>query len=398
MEFKFTDEQIMIRDTAEAFVSEVSTSAAVRSAMLEPAGYDADLWRQISGELFWQALPIPEALGGLGLGYVELAATLEQTGRFLLCSPLVATAAFAVPAIRLAANAAQQELYLGRVLEGQVATLAHAGAQTHGSQVDVQATVSDQGVYLNGVSRRVLNGQTADFFIVAAQETFASGEQGLSLWFVDSGTQGLTVKALPTMDQTRRLAELRFENLVLSPEQRLGGVAASQEPLQEQRQCQAQLLNSILDLAAIAVSAEQVGGAQQSLDISVAYIKERVQFGRTIASYQAIKHKCADMMLKAESARSGLYYAACIADEFLAGSCDAETLAEAASISKAYSSEAFFFNAGCGIQLHGGVGITSEYDIQLYFKRARALESFLGNASEHRERLAKQLLDSEVSL
>ena len=163
-------------------------------------------------------------------------------------------------------------------------------------------------------------------------------------------------------------------------------------------QCQAQLLNSILDLAAIAVSAEQVGGAQQSLDISVAYIKERVQFGRTIASYQAIKHKCADMMLKAESARSGLYYAACIADEFLAGACDAETLAEAASISKAYSSGAFFFNAGCGIQLHGGVGITSEYDIQLYFKRAKALESFLGNASEHRERLAKQLLDSEVSL
>tara|TARA_B110000091_G_scaffold5041_1_gene4964 strand:- start:3712 stop:4728 length:1017 start_codon:yes stop_codon:yes gene_type:complete len=338
--------------------------------------------------MFWQALPIPEVLGGLGLGYVELAATLEQTGRFLLCSPLMATAAFAVPAIRLAASEEQQALYLERILEGQVATLAHAGIQTHGSQINVQANITDQGVGLNGISRHVLNGQSADFFIVAAEETFASGEQGISLWFVDRDTQGLTIKSLPTMDQTRRLAELQCDNLVLSPEQRLGAVA----------QCQAQLLNSILDLAAIAVSAEQVGGAQQSLDISVAYIKERVQFGRTIASYQAIKHKCADMMLKAESARSGLYYAACIADEFLAGACDAETLAEAASISKAYSSEAFFFNAGCGIQLHGGVGITSEYDIQLYFKRAKALESFLGNASEHRERLAKQLLDSEVSL
>ena len=388
MEFKFTDEQIMIRDTAEAFVSEVSTSAAVRSAMLEPDGYDKDLWRQISADMFWQALPIPEALGGLGLGYVELAATLEQTGRFLLCSPLMATAAFAVPAIRLAASEEQQAHYLERILEGQVATLAHVGIQTHGSHINMQAKITDQGVCLNGLSRHVLNGQSADFFIIAAEETFASGELGVSLWFVDSNTQDLTVKVLPTMDQTRRLAELQCDNLVLSPEQRLGGVA----------QCQAQLLSSILDLAAIAVSAEQVGGAQQSLDISVAYIKERVQFGRTIASYQAIKHKCADMMLKAESARSGLYYAACIADEFLAGVCDAETLAEAASISKAYSSEAFFFNAGCGIQLHGGVGITSEYDIQLYFKRAKALENFLGNASEHRERLAKKLLDSEVLL
>ena len=388
MEFLFTDEQIMIRDTAEAFVSEVSTSAAVRNAMLMPAGYDADLWRQISADMYWQALPIPEALGGLGLGYVELAATLEQTGRFLLCSPLMATAALAVPAIRLAASDKQQALYLGRILEGQVATLGYSGIQTHGSDINVQANVTDQGVCLNGISRHVLNGQSADFIIVAAKETFTSGEQGLSLWFVDSDTQGLAIKALPTMDQTRRLAELQLDNVVLSPQQRLGGVA----------QCQAELLSTILDLAAIAVSAEQVGGAQQSLDISVAYIKERVQFGRTIASYQAIKHKCADMMLKAESARSGLYYAACIADEFLAGACDTETLAEAASISKAYSSEAFFFNAGCGIQLHGGVGITSEYDIQLYFKRAKALESFLGNASEHRERLAKQLLDSGVML
>lgn len=386
MEFKFTDEQIMIRDTAEAFVSEVSTSAAVRSAMTLPAGYDADLWRQISAEMFWQALPIPESLGGLGLGYVELAATLEQTGRFLLCSPLVATAALAVPAIRLAASEEQQALYLNRILEGQVATLAHTGVQTHGGHINVQATASDQGICLNGISRHVLNGQTADFVIVAARETFADGEQGVSLWFVDTDVQSLKIESLPTMDQTRRLAELEFNNLVLSPEQRLGGVP----------QCQAQMLSSILDLGAIAMAAEQVGGAQQSLDISVAYIKERVQFGRTIASYQAIKHRCADMMLRAESARSGLYYAACIADEFLAGACDAQDLAEAASISKAYSSEAFFFNAGCGIQLHGGVGITSEYDIQLYFKRAKALESFLGNPSQHRERLAKQLLDSEV--
>lgn len=386
MEFKFTDEQLMIRDTAEAFVSEVSTSAAVRSAMALPDGYSADLWQQISTEMYWQALSIPEAMDGLGLGYVELAATLEQTGRFLLCSPLVATVALAVPAIRVAATEAQQQAYLGRILAGQVATLAYAGRQTHGNAIDVRATSTDQGIHLNGISRHVLNGQSADFVVVAAREIFADGEEGVSLWFVDCDSHGVAIKALPTMDQTRRLAEMQFDNLLLTPTQRLGGVA----------QCQRHLLDSILDLAAIAVAAEQVGGAQQALDISVAYVKERVQFGRTIASYQAIKHKCADMMLKAESARSSLYYAACIADEFLLGTISAAALAEAASITKAYSSEAFFFNAGCGIQLHGGVGITAEYDIQLYFKRANALQSFLGNASYHRERLAKQLLDSEV--
>ena len=273
MEFKFTDEQLMIRDTAEAFVSEVSTSAAVRSAMALPDGYSADLWQQISTEMYWQALSIPEAMDGLGLGYVELAATLEQTGRFLLCSPLVATVALAVPAIRVAATEAQQQAYLGRILAGQVATLAYAGRQTHGNAIDVRATSTDQGIHLNGISRHVLNGQSADFVVVAAREIFADGEEGVSLWFVDCDSHGVAIKALPTMDQTRRLAEMQFDNLLLTPTQRLGGIA----------QCQRHLLDSILDLAAIAVAAEQVGGAQQALDISVAYVKERVQFGRTIA-------------------------------------------------------------------------------------------------------------------
>ncbi|MDP4651845.1 MAG: acyl-CoA dehydrogenase family protein, partial [Haliea sp.] len=164
-------------------------------------------------------------------------------------------------------------------------------------------------------------------------------------------------------------------------------------------------LAKTLDLATVALAAEQVGVAQQALDSSVAYTMERVQFGRTIASYQAIKHKAADMMLKVEAARSAAYYAACVADEALGGnplggnplggSPLGAALAEAASIAKAYCSEAAFFNAGCGIQLHGGVGITAEYDIQLYFKRAKSAETLLGDAAWHRERLARQLLDGE---
>ncbi len=150
----------------------------------------------------------------------------------------------------------------------------------------------------------------------------------------------------------------------------------------------------MLSLATIAVAAEQVGGAQQVLDISVDYVQERVQFGRTIASYQAIKHKAADMMVKVEAGRSALYAAACIADEALNGGELGEDLNDAASVAKAWCSDAYFFNAGCGIQLHGGVGFTWEYDIQLYFKRAKSSETFLGNGAYHRERIAADLLGS----
>ena len=146
------------------------------------------------------------------------------------------------------------------------------------------------------------------------------------------------------------------------------------------------------------MAAEQLGGSQQCLDSTVAYISERVQFGRSIASYQSIKHKCADMMVKVEAARSAVYHAACVGDQFLNQTADAAGLAEAASIAKAYSSDGFFHNAGVGIQLHGGVGITAEYDIQLYFKRAKSTETFLGAADYHRERLATLLLDTQVAL
>jgi alkylation response protein AidB-like acyl-CoA dehydrogenase len=188
------------------------------------------------------------------------------------------------------------------------------------------------------------------------------------------------------MDQTRKQGQLVFDNVSVP-------VAA----LMGEQGCAWPQLKKIIDLATVAIAADQVGGAQQSLDSTVDYLQERVQFGRVIASYQAVKHKAADMMLKVEAGRSAIYYAACIADEALRGSELGEQLPEAASIAKAYCSDAYFFNAGCGIQLFGGVGFTSEYDIQLYFKRAKSTETFLGNAEYHRERLACQLLDGEAA-
>lgn len=388
MEFRFTDEQVMIRDTAEAFLKEVSTSEAVREAMTTELGYDEALWQQISQEMMWPALHIPEEFGGLGLGFVELAATLEQMGRTLLCAPFLSTVGFGVNALLVAGSEAQKQTYLGQIAEGKTATLAFMAPGSRPDARAVQATCAadGDGFVLNGEYRYVLDGHTADILVLAAREAGSEGEQGVSLFVLPADTAGVSREWLPTMDQTRKQASITLQDVKL-PADALMGAAGQAWPA----------LAKILDLATVAVAAEQVGVAQESLDSSVAYTMERVQFGRTIASYQAIKHKAADMMLKVEAGRSAAYYAACVADEALASNPLGEGLAEAASIAKAYCSEAAFFNAGCGIQLHGGVGITSEYDIQLYFKRAKSSETLLGDAAWHRERLARQLLDGDAA-
>ncbi|MBA6414260.1 acyl-CoA/acyl-ACP dehydrogenase [Parahaliea sp. F7430] len=386
MEFTFTDEQLMIRDTAEAFLAEVSTSEAVRAAMVTEAGYDPQLWQRVCEEMFWQAIHIPEEYGGMGLGYVELVAMLEQMGRYLFCSPFFSTVCLGVNALLVAANDEQKAQYLPEIVAGKTATLAFASANGGWASDSVTATFSatDNGFVLDGSYRYVTDGHSADLLIVAAREAGSEGEQGISLFVLPADSAGVSRRWLPTMDQTRKQAELNFEQVAVPASALLG----------ESGQAGAQL-EQILDLARVAIAADQVGGTQQALDITVEYLQERQQFGRVIASYQAVKHKAADMMLKAEAGRSALYYAACVADESLQGGPLADQLSEAASIAKAYCSEAYFFNAGCGIQLFGGVGFTSEYDIQLYFKRAKSTETFLGDASWHRERLARQLLDGE---
>ncbi len=384
MEFRFTEEQEMIRATAEAFLAEASSSAAVRSAMVTESGYDPALWQRICNEMCWQAMHIPEQYGGLGLGYVELVATLEQMGRYLLCSPFFATVCLGANAILLAGNEEQKAAYLPQLASGTTATLAWTGASGRwdAGAVDVLCTADGDGYRLSGSYRYVPDGHTAELLVVAARAPDSCGEDGISLFVLPADTAGITRQWLPTMDQTRRQAQLVFKDVRI-PADGLMGVEGSAWPL----------LEKTVDLARVAVAAEQVGGAQQSLDSTVAYLKERVQFGRVIASYQAVKHKAADMMVKVEAGRSAVYYAACIADEALAGGSLGQELPEAASIAKAYCSDAYFFNAGCGIQLHGGVGFTAEYDIQLYFKRAKSTETFLGDGPWQRERLARLLLD-----
>jgi len=384
MEFAFTEEQQMIRETAEQFLADHCDSAAVRRAMATEAGFDPELWQKIAGEMCWTAIHIPEACGGLGLGYVEVVALMEQMGRRLLCAPYFSSVCLGANALLVAAGSEQQQRWLPAIADGSCrATLAWCDASGRWDASGVSATfVRDgDGYVLDGEYRYVVDGHDADLLIVAARAPGSSGAQGIALFAVPADAAGVQCSLLPTLDQTRKLAAIRLEQVRVPATALLD--AAGEEA--------GAALAKILGLATVALAAEQAGGAQQILDIAVAYTKERQQFGRTIASFQAIKHKAADMMLKAEAARSAVYYAGCVANEALADSArDAELLA-AASLAKAYCSETYFFNAGTALQLHGGVGFTWEYDVHLYFKRARASESFLGDAAEHRERIAVEL-------
>lgn len=387
MEFAFTEEQQMIRDTAAAFLAEVSDSAAVRRAMATEQGYDPELWRRICEEMYWQAMHVPEHCGGLGLGYVELVATLEQMGRYLLCAPFFSTVCLGVNTLLVAGSEAQQARWLAPICAGELtATLACNGGVSSWGPEAVTATWrrDGDGFVLDGAFRYVIDGHTAGLLLVAAREAGSRGEEGIALFALPADTAGLSRQWLPTMDQTRKQAALQLEAVRVDADALLGEPGTGWPALAK-----------VLDLAAIALAAEQVGGSQQLLDMTVAYTSERVQFNRTIASFQAVKHKAADMMLRTEVARSGLYYAACVAEEALQGGRMAGELAEAASVAKSYCSDAYFAVAGEALQLHGGVGFTWEYDVHLYFKRAKAAEHLFGSGPLHRERLAALLLDTE---
>ena len=377
MDFQFSDEQEELRSIARSFLEEQSGPEQVRAAMESPIGYDADVWKQIATELGWPCVHIPEAYGGLGLGYVDLVVLLEATGEAVLCSPFFSTVVLAANTILEVGSVAQKEERLPLIAEGAcTATLAFC-EQSGGwdpEDVETTATPDGDGFVLEGTKRWVVDGHSSDLLLVVARAPGSSGEDGLSVFMLPGETEGLARKPLPTMDQTRRLADVELSGV------RVGAEACLGEPGQAWSG-----LRRTLDLAAIGLAAEQVGGAQRCLDMAVTYAKEREQFNRPIGSFQAIKHKCANMMVAVESARSALYYAACIADD------DCDDLSTNASLAKAWCSESYFQCAADNIQIHGGVGFTWEYDPHLHLKRARASEGWLGDPAYHRERVARAI-------
>ncbi len=379
MAFAFTEEQEALRETARSFLQAHSGSAQVRAAMATEAGYDPGTWKRIGAELGWPALLVPEAHGGLGLGFVELAALLEATGEALLCAPLFSTVGLGANALLAAGSEAQQGEHLPGIAEGRtLATLAVPGSSGLWEPGAVEITARREGgdFRLDGPAHLVPDGHVAGLLVVAAREPGSAGDAGLSLFAVASDAPGLTRRFVPTMDATRKLADLRLDGVRVRAAACLGEPGAAGPALAR-----------ILDRAAVALAAEQVGGAQRCLDMAVAHAVARVQFGRPIGSFQAVKHRCADMMVAVETARSAAWYAACVAAE------DAPELPLAASLAKATASEAYFRCAADALQVHGGVGFTWEYDVHLHLKRARAGEGFLGTPAFHRERVARHLLD-----
>ncbi|MGH9038377.1 MAG: acyl-CoA dehydrogenase family protein, partial [Acidimicrobiia bacterium] len=368
------------RRSVRRFLEDKSSSTEVRRLMETTEGYDEAVWAQMGKELGLQSLHIPEAYGGQGYSFVELVVVLEEMGRALLCAPYYASVCLAANAIMNAGTEEEKQALLPQIASGDtIATLAFTepNGRWDASGITMEASSDGSGGYrLSGTKMFVLDGHTAGLVVVAARRTGSEGTDGISFFTVDGGAEGLTRTPLPTMDQTRKQAKLEFSGV---PAKLLGPDPENTEGAGWGA------LSKTLDQAAVCLCAEMVGGAQRVLDMSVEYAKVRIQFGRPIGSFQAIKHKCADMLLEVESAKSAAYYAGWAAAE------DNDELPVVASLAKAYCSDAYFHAAAENIQIHGGIGFTWEHDAHLYFKRAKSSEILLGDATYHRELLAQRI-------
>ena len=376
MNLGISTEQRELRDSVRRFLTERAPLTSVRELMETADGTDPGVWRQASLQLGLPGIAVPEEYGGAGFSFAEQAIVLEELGAALFTGPYLASAVLAATALLASDDTeAKKDLLPGIAAGETVATLAFTedGGSWDPASIRLAATeTAENGWRLDGHKSFVLDGHAADLILaVAAPETDTETDGQLSLFVVSSATNGLTRRALPTLDQTRKLARLSFDH---TPARLIGKKGAARA-----------VLDHTLDVAAVALAAEQLGGAQRALDMAVAYAKVRQQFGRPIGSFQAIKHRCADLLLEVESLRSAVGYAAAAV---AAGSAEVPVLA---SLLKAYASEVYSRVAGENIQIHGGIGFTWEHDAHLYLKRAKASELFLGDASYHRERLATRI-------
>lgn len=369
VDFTFSEEQGQLREIVREFLADQSPEAEVRRVMSTTEGYDPAVWSRMAGELGLQGMAIPEEYGGAGFGYVELGLVFEEMGRALLSAPFYSSVALAAEALlRSGDEEAKKDLLPGIASGGTVAALAlteDSGRWDEGG-IAAEAVRDGGGWRLSGSKSYVLDGHLANLVLVAAR-----GAGGVGLFAVDGSAAGLTREPLPTMDQTRKQARLELDGVPA----RLVGEDGGGWPV----------LSGTLDTAAILLAAEQVGGAGAALDMAVAYAKVRHQFGRPIGSFQAIKHKCADMLVEVESARSAAYYGMWT---LAAGD---EDVPLAASLAQAYCSAAYTHVAGENIQIHGGIAFTWEHPAHLYFKRAKSSEILLETPARHRQLLARQL-------
>jgi alkylation response protein AidB-like acyl-CoA dehydrogenase len=365
MYFDLNDEQRAIKSTARDFLASRFKSERIREIAASDDGFDAGGWGEMA-ELGWAGLALPEEWGGQGLGIVELAILFEEMGYALAPAPLLSNT---IAGLALAAGGSdeQRERYLRPIAAGELRAapaLVDAGSPATPGRFTMAAEGGEGGVVLNGEKVLVLDAASADVFLVAT----ADGRRHL----VPAGASGLTVRPEETIDPTRRFSSLRFDGVRVDPADSLPGETAAYMP--------------IVHRACIAVAAESTGIAQRTLEMAVAYAKDRQQFGRPIGAYQAVSHRCAQMLLETENSRSAVYGAAWAAD------AEPSSLPLAASMAKAYASDTGWRVPDASIQVHGGIGFTWEHDLHFFLKRGRVNAALFGDAKWHREQVADAVL------
>ncbi|HEX3092870.1 MAG TPA: acyl-CoA dehydrogenase family protein [Candidatus Angelobacter sp.] len=362
MQFGLSESQQILKDTARKFFAGESPIAAVRKAMETDTAYDVALWTKLAEQGF-TGIITPEEYGGMGLGKVELVLLMEEAGYALLPGPFFSTVALAGSVIDACATPEQKKKYLERIASGQArATVALVEAA--GSWDPDSLKISAAGGKLNGTKLFVTDAAVADFIVVVA-----SGD----VFVADAKAPGLHIESMKGMDLARKIYAVEFKN---TPAEKLGGLSG---------------LAGALNVATAALCAEMTGGMQRTLELTVAYAKTRKQFGKPIGIFQAVQHLCADMYLETESSRSATYYAAWALEE------NVPDAAAAVSVAKIYASDASRNVGNHGIQVHGGMGFTWENDIHLYYRRAKASETMLGDAAFHRERIARLVIDGATA-
>jgi acyl-CoA dehydrogenase len=363
--FDFSPDQRSLRDQARKFLAEEASSTRVRRILEGAAPYDAELWRGM-GEMGWIGTAIPEAHGGAGFGYLELCVIAEELGRSLAPTPFSSTIYLAAEALLLAGSEAQKKRWLPRIAQGNAIGCFALAEGAHVATPGNLTTRADGG-RVTGTKLPVMDGDVADFAVVATSET--AGRAGLFL--VDLKGAGVTYTPMTTVDPTRSHARVVFDGAAAEP---LGAAGAGWT-----------LVERLLDRAAVLVAFEQLGGAQAALDMARAYALGRFAFGRQIASFQAIKHKLADMYVAVELARSNAYYGA------WALSKDAPELPLAAATARVAATEAYYQAAKENIQIHGGMGFTWEFDCHLHYRRAKLTGLMLGSARRWKDLLVTRL-------
>jgi alkylation response protein AidB-like acyl-CoA dehydrogenase len=369
VDFALTEEQVELQKELRRFLTKYSSEAAVRDQLEDPVAYDRDLWKRMGGELGLQGLAIPEQFGGAGFSFIELGLVLEELGRALTVSPFFGSCVMAATLIQALGDDALSGELLPDIATGDkvaaVALAEDAGSWRLGD-VTLDGTRRGDAWTLNGHKSFVVDGAVADVLLVAARTP-----EGPGIFLVDGGAAGLEATGLATMDLTRKLARLTFS---ATPARVLAAGEAARAAVA-----------AMLDLSAIALAAESVGGNQKVLDMAVDYAKVREQFGRPIGSFQAIKHKCASMLVDVESSRSAAYYA------LWAASTGHEELPIVAPLVKAHCIDTYVAGAGENIQIHGGIGFTWEHPAHLYLKRAKSSQVLLGDSDLHRQILADRI-------